>query len=136
MRVTRLGVSRLEGEVYSFVVMPTAEENLRALLPLEARGRVLGVELSKVRPWPEAALMLKLHEQGKTAAEIAKATGRHIKTVEHNLKTRGEHPQVGPHCDRLANRLLGVEQALLVGAKPCGDNCVCYWRPVFDTDKR
>ena len=99
-------------------------------------GVVVGVEISKPKPWPPAARILELHSEGLEVGSIAKKVGYSKYTVERAIKTRGEDPRTGEQCSRYAGRIFSVEEALKKMPLPCGPECVCDWRPILRSDKR
>lgn len=105
--------------------------DLERLRTAARRGHVFGVQAKRPKPWPPAALMLQLHEQGRTIDEIAKACGYHPATVEENLRTRGEHVACGPQCLVFGERTYTIDEALAESRLPCSPRCVCYWRPLL-----
>ena len=109
-------------------------EELERLKENEQRGFVVGVEISKPKPWPPAAMMVQLHDEGVDIKAITKKTGYSVPTVERNLKTRGEDPRTGPQCDKYSGRTFSVDEALREMPLPCGPKCICSWRPIFRSD--
>lgn len=104
------------------------------LLPSSESGIVVGVQVAKPRPWPPAAEMLKMQERGASVRSIARATGYSVITVRRNLATRGEDCRVGPQCDRHADRIFSIREALDEMPLPCGEDCICRWRPILRSD--
>jgi hypothetical protein len=94
------------------------------------------VRVSKPKPWAPAAEMVQLHEDGFDADAIAKITGYSVPTVERNIRTRGEDPRAGPHCERYAKRIFSIQEALEEMPLPCGQECVCMWHPIRPSDLR
>lgn len=99
-----------------------------------SQSGVTKVEVSRPRPWPPAARMVQLHADGVDIGTIAKTTGYSVPTVERNLKTRGEDPRTGPHCEKYAGRVFSIEEALEDMPLPCEQKCICSWRPVLRSD--
>lgn len=110
-------------------------DELERLKESERRGIVVGVEISKPKPWPPAAEMVQLHESGVDVKTIAKKTGYSVPTVERNLKTRGEDPRTGPQCKKYSGKVFPVDEALKEMPLPCGPECVCGWRPILRSDR-
>jgi len=94
-------------------------------------GYVLGLEISKPKPWPPAALILELHGQGLDVECISKRVGYSKISVERAIRTRGEDIRTGDQCGRYAGRLFSLDDALREMPLPCGPTCVCAWRPRF-----
>jgi hypothetical protein len=99
-----------------------------------SQSGVAKVEVSKPKPWPAAAKMVQLHDDGVDISAIAKITGYSVPTVERNLKTYGEDPRTGPQCDKYSGRVFSVEEALEEMPLPCDQKCICSWRPILQTD--
>lgn len=110
-------------------------EELERLKENERRGIVVGIEISKPKPWPPVAEMLQLHEAGVDVKAIAKKTGYSVPTVERNLKSRGEDPRTGPQCEKYSGKVFSVEEALKAMPLPCGPKCICSWRPILRSDR-
>ena len=97
-------------------------------------GFIVGVEVSKAKPWPPAAEMLKLRKDGFDVKAISEKVGYSIRTVERNLKTKGIDPRVGPQCDKHLGKVFSIDDALLLMPIPCQDHCACNWRTVLKSD--
>lgn len=115
-------------------LLDATRAELKRLQALEERGIVVGLEIVKPKPWPPAAMMLRLRREGVDVRETAKKTGYSVPTVERNLKTGGEHATVGPQCDRHAGKVFSAEQAMGLMPIPCSETCVCSWRPILRSD--
>lgn len=99
-----------------------------------SQSGVTKVEVSRPRPWPPAARMVQLHADGVDICTIAKITGYSVPTVERNLKTRGEDPRSGSHCEKYAGRVFSLEEALEDMPLPCEQKCICSRRAVLRSD--
>lgn len=132
-------VSPLKNEAISKQMDPEFKkrwiEELERLKENERRGFVVGVKISKPKPWPPAAEMVQLYEAGMGTKTIAKKTGYSLPTVERNLKTRGEDPRTGPQCDKYSGKVFSVDEALKEMPLPCGPKCICDWRPILRSDR-
>ncbi len=95
---------------------------------------IVGVQISKAKPWPPAIEMLELHDKGLDVKAIAKKVGYSVKAVEHNLKTKGIDPRVGLQCDKYLERVFSIDEALALMPIPCSEKCICYWRTILKSD--
>lgn len=98
----------------------------------EGEGIIAGVVISKPAPWRNASKIIELKEKGLELKEIAKQTGFSIQTIKRTIETKGEDPRTGPQCERYADRVFSVAEAIREMPLPCGDNCICMWQPVFN----
>ncbi len=97
-------------------------------------GTIVGVEISKPAPWPPAKEIIELKEKGLNFTEISKKTGYSIPTIKRAIETKGEDRRIGPQCMQLEGRVFSVKEALQEMPMPCGPDCVCMWKPVFNND--
>ncbi len=97
----------------------------------EKKGIISGVIISKPAPWKHASTIIELKESGLELKAIAKKTGFSIPTVKRAIETKGEDPRTGPQCEKYADRVFSIAEAIREMPLPCGDNCICMWMPVF-----
>ncbi len=112
---------------------PWADE-LARLKQDENAGIIVGVEISKPKPWPPAEKILQLYNDGVDVKTISKEVGYSIPTVERNIKTQGVDPRVGEQCNKHTGKVYSLSEALSEMPIPCGPKCICFWRAVLKSD--
>jgi len=100
----------------------------------ENLGIVVGVEVSKPKPWSKAEKIIQLHNQGMDAKSIAKTIGASVPTVERNIITKGIDPRTGSQCEKHKGKVFSIKEALSEMPIPCNQNCVCSWRTILKSD--
>ncbi|PCJ88586.1 MAG: hypothetical protein COA54_02390 [Thiotrichaceae bacterium] len=109
-------------------------EELVSYKDSEKLSVIVGVEISKGKPWPPALKIVELHNKGFDVKAIAKEVGYSTQTVERNIKTKGVDPRIGSQCVKYAGRVFSIDEALALMPLPCSETCVCYWRTVLRSD--
>ena len=109
-------------------------DELTRLQKSESLGIVIGVEISKPKPWAKAEKIIKLHNKGIDVKTIAKETGVSVITVERSVKTKGIDQRTGPQCEKYIGQVFSVKEALKLMPIPCSQNCACSWRTILRTD--
>jgi hypothetical protein len=112
---------------------PLADLQRARRLELERlRTSARAVVIAKPSPWPPAVKMVELRSAGEDIEAIARKTGYSVAAVKRALKQGGGDRCTGPQCEHWAGRQFTVVEALAEMPLPCGPDCVCSYRPIFN----